>query len=128
MNAHLLKAVFPVVLLQLGAAPPPQSLDWDAPYGAALTLSVVNAETRLAVGHAAPFHRTPNQVANARLVPVENSPVLIACWEETPAGGAPQSYYAISLDGQTMATVRASYAAQAATAGVRPVVRPRVAG
>ena len=124
MNAHLLKAVFPVVLLQLAAAPPPESCGWNASPNAALTLSVVDAETRLALGCAAPFHRTPNQVANARLVPVENSPVLIACWEETPASGTPQSYYAISLDGQTMATVRAtSYALKLRQQEFDPVVR-----
>jgi hypothetical protein len=124
MNAHLLKAVFPVVLLQLAAAPPPESCGWGAAPNAALTLSVVDAETRLALGCAAPFHRTPNQVANARLVPVENSPILIACWEETAASGRRRAIYAISLDGQTMATVRAtSYALKLRQQEFDPVVR-----
>jgi hypothetical protein len=118
MNCYLCVNLLCLVLFQTMVPQPP-------PAHAPLQLTKVGPETQLALGDAGSFHRTRNQVCGARLIPVENSPVLIACWEETPPGGVAQSYYAISLDGRTMATVRpTSYVLKLRQNEFDPLVRP----
>ncbi len=65
----------------------------------------------LSMGSGAPFHRTSSDVINHRLIAVPDTSVRLALWEEVSATGKATPFYAISLDGQSMATVRStSYA------------------
>lgn len=52
------------------------------------------------------FHRTSNEVIDHRLIDVPGSAVRLALWTEVLPGGETVPFYAISLDGQDMATVR----------------------
>ena len=64
----------------------------------------------LSLNGGAAFHVTTSEVQNQRLVELPGSPTLLILWDELPADGQTVSYYAISLDGQTIARVRqASY-------------------
>jgi len=64
----------------------------------ALQLDRTPAGVELALGSAAPFHATANQVEDARVVAVPGSDTLVVLWnEQGPAGSTP--WYAISLDG-----------------------------
>jgi hypothetical protein len=56
----------------------------------------------------APFHHTTNQVINERLIDVPGSTVCLVLWEEVSSAGHVTPFYAISLNGQDMATVRAT--------------------
>jgi len=52
------------------------------------------------------FHETPDVISAARLIEVPQSTVCLVCWEQTAPDGQLTPYYAISLDGENMATVR----------------------
>jgi hypothetical protein len=60
----------------------------------------------LSLGSGDPFHRTAYEVLDQRLVEVPGSPVRLALWSEARPGGQPVPFYAISLDGTEVATVR----------------------
>lgn len=62
--------------------------------------------TVLSLGRGAPFHRTANEVLDARLIDVQDASVRVALWQEVLPDGQVIPWYAISLNGQTMATVR----------------------
>ncbi len=53
-----------------------------------------------------PFHRTARPLLDQRLIEVPESDAVIALWQEQPATGDLVSYYAISLDGRHVDTVR----------------------
>ncbi|MGH9199503.1 MAG: hypothetical protein ACRD1T_27705, partial [Acidimicrobiia bacterium] len=52
------------------------------------------------------FHTTANEVVNLRLVQVSGSTAWVALWDERPGAGNDLPYYAISLDGQSVSTVK----------------------
>ena len=60
----------------------------------------------LSLDGAEPFHRTPNEVVGERLIDVPGGPVRLALWSEVEPEGRVAEFYAISLDGNDMATVR----------------------
>jgi hypothetical protein len=49
---------------------------------------------------------TEAQVTGQRVIPVEGSSAVIMTWTEVGADGASQPYFAVSLDGRTISTVR----------------------
>ncbi len=53
-----------------------------------------------------PFHVTTDSVMDARLVEVPGSPVRLAIWTEVQPDGEEAPFYAISLDGRSVNTVR----------------------
>ncbi len=65
-----------------------------------------NQEYSLSAEGLGTFHRTSRPVQNARLIEVANSRTRLALWEEKRADGGATPFYAISLDGQTVATVQ----------------------
>ena len=71
-----------------------------------LTLLETDAGYELQWGHRQAFHTTPNQVSDLRLVPIAGSQKFSVLWTETDDRGRTSSHYAISLDGQSFATVR----------------------
>ena len=81
----------------------------DTPPRSDLVVGSDAGQATLSLGGADPFHRTNGDVTNARLIDVPGTATRLAIWEETEVSqGTSQAvpYYAISLDGQTMATVR----------------------
>ena len=64
------------------------------------------SETALSLGDGPAFHLTSDEVRGARLIEVADTPVRLVIWEQVSGAGATQPYYAVSLDGQTMAAVR----------------------
>ncbi len=81
----------------------------DTPASAGLIVGAGAGQTTLSLGGADPFHRTDNELINARLIDVPGSTTRLVLWAEVEVSqGASRAvpYYAISLDGQTMATVR----------------------
>jgi subtilisin-like proprotein convertase family protein len=60
----------------------------------------------LSLDGAEPFHRTANEVIDDRLIDLEGSTVRLALWSEVQPGGGTLPFYAISLDGSRVATVR----------------------
>ncbi len=77
----------------------------------ALNVAQNGATSSLQLGARAPFHVTSAAVEDARLVGVPESSTVLALWNERGAGGAVTPHYAISLDGSTVDSVRAtSYA------------------
>lgn len=62
--------------------------------------------TELALLGQAPFHSTEAAVADARLIEVPGSALLLALWNEHDLGGPPVPHYAFSFDGQTFAFAR----------------------
>jgi hypothetical protein len=73
---------------------------------AELEVKTVDGVTTLSLAGSPPFHETTNEVIDPRLIELTDSPVLFVLWSEQPSEGWPEPYYAISLDGSTMATVR----------------------
>ena len=71
-----------------------------------LTVRVGGAGSVLSLGDRVPFHRTANDVTNHRLIDVPGSPVRLALWMEVLPDKRTVPFYAVSLDGQSMATVR----------------------
>ena len=65
-----------------------------------------NQEYSLTAPNLGTFHRTSQKILSARMVSVPNSPARIALWDEQQTDGRVSSFYAISLDGQTVATVQ----------------------
>jgi len=79
------------------------------PEGSAQSPLVVRADgtdTMLSLDGNQPFHRTAGEVSGQRLIDLADSPVRLVLWTETAPDGRVAPYYAISLDGQTMAAVR----------------------
>ncbi len=79
-------------------------------------------------------HENANEVINDRLIDLPASTVRLALWEEVAPSGEVTPFYAISLDGRTMATVRrTSYELKLRYASfdpaiVTPSVEPGLAG
>jgi hypothetical protein len=73
---------------------------------AGLVVRKNNQEYSLSAEGLGTFHRTSRQVQNARLIEVANSRTHLALWEERRADGSAVPFYAISLDGQTVASVQ----------------------
>jgi len=71
-----------------------------------LVVQTDGPDTTLSLGAGGPFHRTANEVTGQRLIEVADSSVRLVLWEEVLPDGRVAPFYAISLDGQTMATVR----------------------
>ena len=71
-----------------------------------LIVQVEGADTTLSLEVGAPFHRTGNAVVNARRIDVPASSVRLALWAEELANGQVVPFYAISLDGRNVKTVR----------------------
>jgi len=74
----------------------------------ALSMNTSDGLTSLSLGRADPFHTTTLAVLNARSIAVPNTPIQLFLWDEAHSSDATTPYYAISLDGQTVATVRAT--------------------
>ena len=77
------------------------------PAGGSPALDVRNGEdvTALSLGNGAAFHTTTNEVRDPRIVEVPGTSILLTLWDEMTAMGL-TSFYAISLDGSSTATVR----------------------
>ena len=73
-----------------------------------LVLHADAAGTTLALPGNSAFHETTQTVLNARLIDVPGTPVRLATWDELQDDGNVQPFYAISLDGHSMNTVRAT--------------------
>jgi len=52
------------------------------------------------------FHRSSQKIQNARSIQVPNSRTELMLWEEQQSDGQTNSFYAISLDGRTVASVQ----------------------
>ncbi len=72
----------------------------------ALVVTQVPAGYQLRLDGVATVRTTADQIRNARLVTVNDSPVLLVIWDERAPTGDTLPYYAISLDGQTFTRVR----------------------
>jgi len=64
------------------------------------------ADRALSLDGRVPFYRTTNDVIAPRLTEVPGSPIRLVLWEEILPNKAVVPFYAISLDGRTIATVR----------------------
>ncbi len=62
----------------------------------------------LALAGQAPFHSTVNAVVGERLIDVPGSTTRLILWEETDVTGNTTPFYAISLDGKNIATLRST--------------------
>jgi hypothetical protein len=71
-----------------------------------LEVKTEDGVTTLSLAGQEPFHRTSNEVIEPRPIELADSPTCVVLWAELPPEASPQSYYAISLDGINMATVR----------------------
>jgi hypothetical protein len=71
-----------------------------------LVIRQTNQEYTLSASGLGTFHRTPHKIANARLIEAPESRTELAVWEEQRADGRTAYFYAISLDGQTVARVQ----------------------
>jgi serine protease AprX len=85
-------------------SPAQQALSDDA--NAALNVQANPSGCTLSLPGQPAFYTTTNTVQNARLVPVAGTPVQLAVWDEQDRAAAIHHFYAISLDGTHMATVR----------------------
>jgi len=120
MKKELSRAwILPSVLLLTLAIP-------SSAEGAGEVGLVVESEagvTSLSLDGAAPFRRTHNAVIGDRLIELAGSPVRIALWSEVAAEGSAEPFYAISLDGHGVATVRrTSYVLELRHGGFDPFV------
>jgi hypothetical protein len=73
-----------------------------------LDVSAQGDRTVLRLGDGPVFRDTLNQVRDQRVIDVPDSSVRLILWEEMEPAGPIQPYYAISLDGRNMTTVRAT--------------------
>ncbi|UCC30407.1 MAG: S8 family serine peptidase [Phycisphaerales bacterium] len=71
-----------------------------------LVVQVDGVNQTLTLEGGTPFHRTTNGVTSERLIDVPGSPIRLALWSEIDEDGQVVPFYAISQDGQSMATVR----------------------
>ncbi|MFN0157671.1 MAG: S8 family serine peptidase, partial [Bacteroidota bacterium] len=91
-------------------------------YGAELTVNRFANTTELLFGGDV-FHITPAMVSEESLLVVPNSTVHLIFWNETVTVGSTTRYYAISLNGQDIATVRpTSYGIKLKFASFDPLV------
>ncbi|MBV9209890.1 MAG: FG-GAP repeat protein [Acidobacteria bacterium] len=95
-------AVFLILLLAVAALPPLTSASSSSNK---LTIRQSNSEYALSTPELGTFHRTANKVENARLIAVPRSRAQLALWQERQADGRLVPFYAVSLDGQTVARV-----------------------
>ena len=72
----------------------------------ALIVQTDDAGRTLSLDNGTPFHRTANEVTGERLIDVPGSRIHLALWSEVDEEGRVAPFYAITLDGRTMATVR----------------------
>ena len=80
--------------------------------------------TTLSLDGASPFHSTGKPVIGDRLIEVAGTAVRVALWTEVAPDGRSEPFYAISLDGHEMATVRrTSYALELRHGGFDPLVQ-----
>jgi hypothetical protein len=96
-------AVFLMLLLVVAALPPITSASSQS---SKLRVMEQSSEYGLSTPELGTFHRTSNKIENARLIQVPHSRAQIALWQEQQADGRNASFYAISLDGQTVARVQ----------------------
>ena len=78
----------------------------EAAPAARLSVSCDGESCALSLVGGPAFHATTNQVCNDRLVEVPGAPSLLILWDEVLADGQTVRFYAISLDGQSVARVR----------------------
>ncbi len=71
-----------------------------------LVVGRINDEYSLSANGLGTFHRTSRRIENARLLDLPDSTAQVALWEEQRTDGSKASFYAISLDGRTMATAQ----------------------
>ncbi len=76
-----------------------------AALAAELTLRSVAAGTELLLGETA-FHQTAAAVVDTRLIEVPDSDLRLAVWRERDPAGETVPFYAVSLDGRRVDTVR----------------------
>lgn len=65
-----------------------------------------NQEYSLTTPNLGTFHRTSQKIENARLIDLPGSPGQVVVWNEQRSDGGTSSFYAISLDGQTVTSVQ----------------------
>ncbi|MHC4234743.1 MAG: S8 family serine peptidase, partial [Planctomycetota bacterium] len=76
-----------------------------------LVVRTDGGSTTLGLDAGGVFHRTPNEVLNQRLIDVPDTSIRLVTWTEVLPDKQAVPFYAVSLDGQSVATVRrTSYA------------------
>ena len=73
---------------------------------AELRLTSGDSHYQLTLGGNAPFHTTRAEVVNQRIIGVPGQSTLLVLWDEVSPNGDTAPFYAISLDGVQIATVR----------------------
>ncbi|MDX1389111.1 MAG: peptidase S8, partial [Acidobacteriota bacterium] len=84
----------------------PVSGSSEGPPASGLVVWSDTAGYTLSLDGAEPFHRTSNEVVDDRLIDVAGSAARLALWSEVQPGGGTVPFYAISLDGSSVAAVR----------------------
>lgn len=97
--ALLLLSAGPVSVFAQNAGP----VDGDSE--AALTLGTTGELNLLGRSGRDPFHATPNEIRNARLIELPGTPTWIALWTEVAASRQSMPFYAISLEGDKVGRV-----------------------
>ncbi|MCZ6684208.1 MAG: hypothetical protein O7B26_13590, partial [Planctomycetota bacterium] len=72
----------------------------------ALAVDTVGAFNRLSRDGRYPFHTTPNQIKDARLVGLPGTSAWVALWTEVSTSRQGVPFYAVSLDGENVDRVR----------------------
>jgi len=89
-----------------------------------LTVRADGQGNALSLANGKPFHRTANEVTDERLIEVPGSPIRLALWVENVPDAGAVPFYAITLDGHRVATVRrTSYALKLRHGGFDPAAR-----
>jgi len=103
--------IIAALLVALATAVPAsaQSRVPNGPAAPDLVVSVqADGQTALSWGRAAPFRQTGNEVVDSRVIAVPGSAVRLALWTEVASSGGETPYYAISLDGRSVAVARST--------------------
>lgn len=96
-----------LIASSLGLAAALAGPDGSSPTG--LLVQVNGEETTLRLDAGMVFHRTGNEVSNAREIDVSGSDVRLVLWDEAATGGERESFYAISRAGSMAVVRRASH-------------------
>jgi hypothetical protein len=78
----------------------------DANQTAELRIVQENNEFALSAGEFGTFHRTARRISDARLVNLPETNARVFLWNEDAASGGKSPFYAVSLDGKTIETIR----------------------
>ena len=95
-------AVFVILVLVFSLMP----ITLASPQSSRLVIRKNNLEYSLSSQNLGTFHRSSQKIENARSIQLPNSRTELVLWEELQADGRTTSFYAISLDGQSVASVQ----------------------